>query len=525
VLEVEILPGYLPEPRVRRRGGWVAGVSALTVAGVIGGGVYAWSALNSPGDQPERHLPATTVAMLKIDLNPPAGQKVQALRFAAKLPSAGSSGDGGGDLRQALYEELSRRTDLGWPSWSDVSPWLGERAAVALIPGTPGNPIPVAVLQVTDQQRATKTLRGKLTGGSGAVVGDGWAYLSDSEAHAADALAQARKRALDADVTFTADAARLGGDGIVGAWFDGSRLARTARDLPGELAAGPDSGPAGLFGGALGVPGLFDGHGSCQLRFTGADLELVGSVQGTAPSLPPRAGTGVERLPGDSVVAVGVNDAGKLAADQWQAMQRELKSVTVDPTAGARLDPGATSDLTTKQIAARLKKAGISAKTAQRLATRIKAAEGKGGVPVDVTLDLVDGLHSQGTPAAEIVTQLNDILTAPSVAIGGTDGPTPSDGFTLQGLGGLNLPGDLEALLGTGFTLAAGTPAAGGSPVVGVRVTSSSPRVGPATTAVSKLLAQQGVQLQRRDVPGGVRAGHHRRSGGRPGAWRHPRPG
>lgn len=509
VPEVEILPGYVPERR-RRRAGLVAAVSAVAVAAVAGGGVYAWSALSSPGDQPERHLPASTAVMVKVDLNPPATQKVQALRFAAKLPAtSGSADDGDGDLRRAVYDALSKESGTDLPAWSEVSPWLGDRAAVAMVEGAAGKAVPVVLLQVTDQQRATRTLRGlHLSGGSGAVVGDGWAYVSNTEALAADVLAEARKKSLDTDPTFTADLARAGGDGIAAAWFDGTRVTRIGRAVTGQGARS-----TGAASGIAGLSNLDGSHGALQLRFSGADLELVGAVQGKAPVTVPRAGAGVEQLPADSVVALGANDVGKLAVSQWDAVQQQLgmtEGATGEgpiaedqipgggqPPAGARV--GKT--LSTKQIAARLKAAGISAKTAQTLAAKIKAAESKGGMPAELVLGLVDDMHAEGLPAKTIVTEVNAFIAGP--ALGGGAGSGPSGGSVPSGLGDLKLPGDLEALLGTSFRLAVGPQGAQGEPTIGVRVASTSPRVGPATTAISKLLAAEGIQVQRRNVPGG----------------------
>ena len=93
-------------------------------------GGLAWAAFNGDtGNQPERHLPRTTAAVIKVDLDPSGPQKIEAARFLAKFPDSGVSRDS--DLRKLVYDRLSG-SGAAVPSWEDVRDWIGDRAAVAV---------------------------------------------------------------------------------------------------------------------------------------------------------------------------------------------------------------------------------------------------------------------------------------------------------------------------------------------------------------------------------------------------------
>ena len=83
-----VLPGD-GGPRRSHRGRTIAVAAAAAAAVVLAaGGAFAWSALSSSGDEPEQHLPASAIAYLKFDFDPSASQKIDALQFARKFPSA-----------------------------------------------------------------------------------------------------------------------------------------------------------------------------------------------------------------------------------------------------------------------------------------------------------------------------------------------------------------------------------------------------------------------------------------------------
>jgi len=64
----------------------VVGVGVLVLA-LVGGITYGLRALSRGGAQPEDALPAGAFAFAEIDLDPPAGQKLDAFRFLRRFPA------------------------------------------------------------------------------------------------------------------------------------------------------------------------------------------------------------------------------------------------------------------------------------------------------------------------------------------------------------------------------------------------------------------------------------------------------
>lgn len=311
-------PAALPPPR-RRRTAVVAGALAgvVVLGGATATGLYLAGGLLGGGDQPEQHLPSTTVAMAKLDLNPSAGQKLDAIRFARKFPS-GKGLREDGDPRQWVWEQTTKDVE-GAPAWSAAEKWIGDRAAVAVVPGSAGDATPVAVvvLAVTDEKQAAADMAS--VRGAGATTKDGWLYVSDTAAHATAVATAATASPLVEKPLFVADMDRLGEDGVAAAWFDGPGLTTLAEGLAG---AGTTLGQAGS---------ALDGHGAVALRFDGADLELAGSVAGSAAagSLA-GAGTDVEKLPASTLAAVGAAGLGPALSENWAALADGLGAATGD---------------------------------------------------------------------------------------------------------------------------------------------------------------------------------------------------
>ena len=318
----------LPPPPRRRRGALVAGVVAGVVgvgaAGVVG--LVAANGLFGGGDQPEQHLPSTVVAMAKIDLDPSAGQKVDAIRFARKFPQ-GKDLREDGDPRQWLWQKLTEDVE-GAPSWDRASAWVGDRAAVALMPdpSDPAAPKVVGVLAVSDDERAVADMRSVRN--AGVAAADGWLVVADSVTTAQAALQGAKSSPLAGSTAFAEDLDRLGEDGIAAAWYDGTGLSKMLSSLASSRDLAGVTGCAGA-----GQSSRFDrlsGHGAVALRFSGADLELFGTTVGITGSSVSGAGTGVEQLPAGTLGAVGFAGLGKAVGTQWDAMLQQIGDATCE---------------------------------------------------------------------------------------------------------------------------------------------------------------------------------------------------
>ncbi|HSE08006.1 MAG TPA: DUF3352 domain-containing protein [Nocardioidaceae bacterium] len=107
------------------------GLSAGAVGAMVAGGLAVSSFLSGGGTQPEDVLPSTAIGFAKLDLNPPAGQKLNALRLMRKFPDIKDEGD---DLKATIVESLLDDADLDLKYEADIEPWLGDRAGIAVVP-------------------------------------------------------------------------------------------------------------------------------------------------------------------------------------------------------------------------------------------------------------------------------------------------------------------------------------------------------------------------------------------------------
>jgi hypothetical protein len=305
VTPVEVLDASADVPPARRgRRGVVGLVSAGVAVALVAGAGLAWAAFNGDtGDQPEKHLPGTAAALVKADLNPSGSQKIDAVRFFAKFPFAKElQGDQPQDPKRFLYERLVTNTPSA-PAWSEVEPWLGDRVAIGAVP-VDGEPVPVAVLQVTDEAKARATFAAH-TDAAQARVEQGWAVVTDSQAHLDAVTAATAKGVLAEDSTFKHDTQALGDPGVLGGWVDASRL--------GDGAATALTGNP-LLGGAT-------QHVAFVGRFTGGNAEVSLRSFGQEAALGKGgAGDVVAALPGDTVAAVGLTDGGANLTSAWSRL-------------------------------------------------------------------------------------------------------------------------------------------------------------------------------------------------------------
>jgi len=312
-------------PPARSRGGRrgltvVAGAGAAAL--VAAGGAYAWALVGGGGDQAEDHLPATAVSVVRVDLNPSASQKLDAVRFFEKFPEARKEFDAqGGDLRKLLYTKLTDGYE-GAPAWSEVEGWLGDRMALAAVPdpADKATAVPVLTFAVTDEAQA-RTGLAKLPDDSGFVVRDGWAIVSDSQPHAQAVADGVDDRPLSQDPSFRGDVDALGDAGIVRAWFDGRRSGPLIEKLTRSR---------GVPRSTTGWESLEKAHGAFALRFTGGTMELAGRMDGVEGADAASGASGVADLPESSLAAVGSGGTGAAVTRQWSTLMKQLEQTGTD---------------------------------------------------------------------------------------------------------------------------------------------------------------------------------------------------
>ncbi|RLV48979.1 DUF3352 domain-containing protein [Nocardioides mangrovicus] len=292
------------QPGGGRRTGVIAGITAATLI-VVGGGAFAAVHFLSGGDEAEKALPASALAVASINLDPGASQKVAALRTLRKFPALrkqlGISSTS--DLRKALFDEAVKDSDCKNLTYdADVKPWIGDSAAVAAVPYGK-QVVPVVALAVTDQKKAAAAFA-KLGDCSTSkekaawAFTDGFALLSDSQAHADQAKKDAESTPLADDSAYQDWTGRAGDRGIVD-FYVSKKVADYAADRAGS-AAGSQSGTLkkqlASFQGAAGALRFADG---------GLELEVVGGgiPQTTSSTV---GGDLAAKLPKDTAAAIAV---------------------------------------------------------------------------------------------------------------------------------------------------------------------------------------------------------------------------
>lgn len=293
-------------------------LSAAAVATVAVGGVTAGQFLSGGGTQPEDVLPANTVAFAKLDFDPSAGQKLNALRLLHKFPSITTHGN---DLKATVVSGLLEDNAFGLDYAKDIAPWMGDRAAAAILPapGTDDNITPILVLEFTDRQRMTAALDKVSAHRPGKhepfdyAVRDSYVFLGDDQGELNRAVAA--RRVLSDDATFAADKASVDGENQVAlGWVDiGSVYDLTPESERGGFAASLGSAePSGRFVAGVHVePGYVEMTG----RTHGLKAAGVEDIAGSEP------GTGlVTDFPADMTGVMSVTNLGPAAAELWKRL-------------------------------------------------------------------------------------------------------------------------------------------------------------------------------------------------------------
>lgn len=325
-----------PEPGTpaggKRRTGLIVGGAAALV--LIGGGAFAtWNLLAAKGPAPEEALPASTLAVATVDLDPSAGQKVAAYKTIRKFPGLKKelTLDDDDDLRKVIFDKVQEEGGCTGLSYKDdVEPWLGKRAAIAAVDLGAKEPSPVSVIQVTDKEAATEGFKdlvkacGDSEDGMGYVVTDDFLVISDTLEHAKDAVAAGEKKPLSDDPTYIRWSDELGDAGVLNVY-----VARKAIELLTDLAESesPELKGKDAFGDAA---KSFKGAAG-TLRFSDGGLEFaaVGGVSSKYVG-DKKIGSLVEELPSDTAIALGFGVPSDYAKTILEQVRSTLGADVVD---------------------------------------------------------------------------------------------------------------------------------------------------------------------------------------------------
>lgn len=397
--------GPAPQGRGTKRGLLIGG--AATAVLLVGGGAFAYQARLAPhGGQPDSVIPATALAYVRFDADPSVGQKIAATRFLGKLPQVAKQGTDP-DVKKTLWtfvvDAEPKLKSLDYTT--DVEPWLGDRAGLALLPGgTKDKPHVVIAVAVKDEAKAQAGINKiSTTAGGGAdldvTTKDGFALMTPKGDGAA-VLADLAKGSLATNSTYTGDMSALGDTGIASAWVDSKGLG----DLVKSLAAGSTPVDPSQLAAA--------GRVSVALRFDADYVELAGSFRGgqaLGKSSGAQKGAGAASLPDDTMAALQVNGLGDAVGAMWPQISKALPADTisqVESQLGVTL-PGDLQLVLGQSLTLALPKQDLTSLSSANLPTV--------GIK-DVTADgpKVDGL----------VTKLSQLGSVDNVVKHGVDGNT-----------------------------------------------------------------------------------------------------
>ena len=318
--------------RLRRRGqrgavsSLVAGGSTVAAVALVGGGVFAASQLGGGGQQPDDVLPDSTVAYARIDLDPSASQKVDLLRLLQRFPdfaeATGISSDRE-DLRRALAEAVLADAGCQVDYDEDIEPWIGDRAALAGIPGSEGaEPDAVAVLQVTDASAARDGLakladcasRDSDAAGGFAFAGD-YVVIAKTSQVADSVVSGAEAAPLSQAEQYTQDMEYMGDPGFASFWVDVRAV------LEASQQAGADFADMGL--ASAGLAQTESVYGSVRAGSDNIELAVMTSGEqvlqnGSSP---------IGELPESTLVGFSISGLGEALTEQWDKVRDTFEQI------------------------------------------------------------------------------------------------------------------------------------------------------------------------------------------------------
>lgn len=312
----------------RGRGGrgWLMAGLGVGAAALIGGGAYAAvQFLGSTGEQPDTVLPASAAAYVRLDMDPSVGQKVAAVRFFQGLDPDAQARLESGEWREYVWEKLTEDGDVpaDLDYATDIEPWLGDRAGVAVVPSGEEEPLVAVALQVKDGQKALATLD-KIKAAA-AQDDEPFGYYLDGdyvvlapEAQVDQVKAAAEQGTLDGLETYTSDMDELGDAGIASYWVDAAK----AGAFSGTALAGvEDMGAPGTIADQLTEEqqALLAGRSVGALRLSADAVEIHGLSMGNeAMAMPTDDGAGlVLDLPADTVAAFSFENGADWVQAVW----------------------------------------------------------------------------------------------------------------------------------------------------------------------------------------------------------------
>lgn len=297
------------------------GVTAAAVLGV--GAASAWALQQGGGPQPEEALPANVVLYAEIDLNPGAGQKINAYRLGRKFPDLKLRGEDSikDDLVRAILEE-----DEVADYERDFQPWVGDRLGVAMLNELDafGEPRFAFAIEYTDRDAAQEGLTRSMADGEGgfAFGAEDYVILSDSVAAAEQVVAAAELGTLADRAGYVAAQDKLGGDRVATFWVDfGGLFGLFPDEIADELLLQEGFAPKGAI-----IVGASVKPDSIEIEGTEFGLDLGPFGGGLTTPTSDRTEL-LQAMPEDAFFALSIAGLDE-AAEQLRSQLEEIAEVT-----------------------------------------------------------------------------------------------------------------------------------------------------------------------------------------------------
>ncbi len=337
----------------------------LVVAVIIAsaGGFFIWQKLAAHGGQPESAVPATAVAYAEVDLDPSADQKLKLRDQLRKIPGVKAKVSATGtDLKEELLKSALGNVPIVDYD-SDVKPWLGDRIAVAVIPGTTNEPEPIILLQHKDKAKAETAMR-KLFGalsmdkrsGPGSTssddsmdlsidsgssspkayaVGNEYIVMGSSQSVVDAAVAAAAAVNLSSAKNYTADVATLGAGQVVTGWADLGALY--------ALAGAQAAAMSPMFGGLQGAEN--SGRYVVGVHAFDDGFEMTGRVIGNnvmSGDIAGRPASPLTSLPSNTAAALYLGNPGRLVTAAFNALKTSIPAADLKVATDKAAEMGIT---------------------------------------------------------------------------------------------------------------------------------------------------------------------------------------
>lgn len=302
---------------------WVLIGGGVAAAALIGGGAYAVTMLGGGGDRPSSVLPGNAALYAQVDLDPSAGEKIAAVRFFQGLDPELREQFDEGNWREWAWEQLRDEVDGAEDIdfATDIEPWLGDRAGMAVLPqGDGADPVVTLALQVQDGDAALAFFDERTEAEDNLAYWLESDYVVFTEQDTEDAVRSALEAGtLAENENFDSDMDDLGSLGIMAFWADASVL--------DELAAVGANPALGMTADVADtdVPEV-TGRTAGTVRLTPDAIEMHGIARGVeGVALPENNATDplISELPADTAVAISLENGASMIQAAWDHFATE----------------------------------------------------------------------------------------------------------------------------------------------------------------------------------------------------------